>query len=164
MNVKKAICIILVVIWMSAMFLFSSQQGTGSSSTSKKVSEIIVNIIDIKKQYTDIEKQEVIKVIEPVIRKLAHYTLYIIGGILITNCVYQFCDKEKRLIAISTVVGIIYATSDEMHQLMVPGRSGNIKDVIIDSIGILTGIALFLLAKEIIKTVLAKFEKAKEVE
>lgn len=164
MKVKKAICIILVIIWMSAMFWFSNQQGTGSSSTSKKVSQIIVNIIDIKKQYSDAEKEEIIKVVEPVIRKLAHYTLYAIGGILITNCVYQFCNKEKRVIVISSIIGIVYAASDEIHQFMVPGRSGNIKDVTIDSIGILTGIALLLLAKEIIKRLLEAKNKTKEVE
>ena len=163
MNIKKAVCIILVIIWMSAIFSFSSQQGTGSSSTSKKVSKIIVNIIDIKKQYSNAKKEEIVEVIEPIIRKLAHYTFYAIGGLLITNCVYQFCDKEKHIISISTIVGIAYAASDEMHQLMVPGRSGNIKDVIIDSIGILTGIALFLLAKEIIRIVLVNLSKNKEV-
>lgn len=149
------------------MFWFSNQQGIGSSSTSKKVSEIIVNIIDIidiNKQYSDTQKEEIIEVIEPIIRKLAHYTFYAIGGILIANCVYQFCSEEKRVIAISAIIGIVYAASDEIHQLMVPGRSGNIKDIMIDSIGVLTGIALFLLVKEIIKIMLAKFKKAKEVE
>lgn len=164
MKVKKAICIILVIIWMNAIFWFSNQQGTGSSSTSKKVSEIIVNIIDINKQYSDAEKEEIINVVEPIIRKLAHYTLYAIGGILITNSVYQFSNKEKRVIVISAIIGILYATSDEMHQLMVPGRSCSIKDIIIDSIGILTGIALFLLVKEIIKRVLVSNSKTKEVE
>ena len=164
MNMKKAICIILVIIWMSAIFWFSSQQGTGSSSTSKKVSEIVVNIIDINKKYSDTQKEEIIKVIEPIIRKLAHYTLYAIGGILITNCVYQFCNKEKHVIALSAAIGILYAASDEIHQLMVPGRSGNIKDVIIDSIGILTGIVFLLLVKEIIKRLLEAKSKTKEVE
>lgn len=164
MKAKKVICIILVIIWMSAMFGFSNQQGAGSSSTSKKVSEIIVNIIDIKQHYSETEREQIIKLIEPVIRKLAHYTLYAIGGILITNCVCQFCDKEKHVIIISAIIGMTYAVSDELHQLMVPGRSGNIKDVIIDSIGILTGIALFLLANKIIKIVLEKIKKAKEVE
>lgn len=146
------------------MFCFSNQQGTGSSGTSKKVSKIIVNIIDINKQYTDAEKEEIIEVIEPIIRKLAHYTFYAIGGILIANCVYQFCSEEKRVIAISTVIGILYATSDEIHQLMIAGRSGSIKDVIIDSIGILTGIAFLLLVKEIIKRLLEAKSKTKEVE
>lgn len=164
MKIKKAISIILVIIWMSTMFWFSNQQGTGSSSTSKKVSEIMVNIIDIKQQYSDAEKEEIIKVVEPVVRKLAHYTFYAIGGILVTNCIYQFCNKEKRVITISAIIGIAYAVSDEIHQLMVPGRSGNIKDVMIDSIGILTGIALFLLVKEIITRVLIAKNKTKEVE
>lgn len=164
MRAKKVICIILVIIWMSAMFWFSNQQGAGSSSTSKKVSEIIVNIIDIKQHYSETQREQIIKLIEPVIRKLAHYTLYAIGGILIANCIYQFCDKEKRVIIISAIIGIAYAASDETHQLMVPGRSGSIKDVIIDSIGILTGIALFLLAKEIIKRLLEAKGKTKEVE
>lgn len=161
MKIKKAICIILVIIWMSTMFWFSNQQGTGSSSTSKKVSQIIVNIIDMNKQYSDVEKEEIIEVIEPIIRKLAHYTFYAIGGILIANCVYQFCSEEKRVIAISAIIGILYAASDEIHQLMIPGRSGNIKDVIIDSIGILTGIVLFLLVKEIIKRLLEAKSKTK---
>ncbi len=164
MRAKKVICIILVIIWMSAMFWFSNQQGAGSSSTSKKVSEMIVNIIDIKQHYSETQREQIIKVIEPVIRKLAHYTLYAIGGILIANCIYQFCNKEKRVIIISAIIGIAYAASDETHQLMVPGRSGSIKDVIIDSIGILTGIALFLLAKEIIKRLLEAKGKTKEVE
>lgn len=154
----------LVIIWMSVMFWFSNQQGIGSSSTSKKVSEIIVNIIDINKQYSDTQKEEIIEVIEPIIRKLAHYTFYAIGGILIANCVYQFCSEEKRVITTSAIIGIVYATSDEIHQLMVPGRSGNVKDVIIDSIGILTGIALFLLLKEIITRLLIAKNKTKEVE
>lgn len=164
MKIKKALGVILVVIWMSTVFWFSNQQGTGSSSTSKKVSEIIVNIIDIKRQYSDAEKEEIIKVVEPFVRKLAHYTLYTVGGILIANCVYQFYNKEKQGIVISTIIGITYAASDEIHQLMVPGRSGNIKDVMIDSIGILTGIALLLIVKEIITRLLIAKNKTKEVE
>lgn len=50
-------------------------------------------------------------------------------------------------IGISTGVGVMYAISDEIHQLMVDGRSGNVRDVIIDSIGILIGIMVFLLIK-----------------
>lgn len=163
MNIRKVAYIIFVIIWMSTMFLFSNQQGTASSGTSRKVSEIVVNIINIKKQYTDLEKEEIIQQVEPIIRKLAHYTLYAIGGILIANCVYQFVNNEKYLILVSTTIGIIYAISDEIHQLIIPGRSGNVKDVIIDSIGILTGIVLFLLAKEIIKIVIVKMSKTKEV-
>lgn len=41
---------------------------------------------------------------------------------------------------------ILYAASDELHQLFVPGRAGLITDVCIDSAGALLGILLFLAA------------------
>lgn len=161
MNIKKIISIIAVLIWMGIVFSFSNQQGENSSSTSKKVSQIIVNIINIQGNYTEPEKEEMVKQIEPVIRKLAHYTIYAIGGIVIANCVYQFCSKEKLLIGTSTIIGIVYAISDELHQLMVAGRSGNIKDVIIDSLGVITGIVFFLLTREIYKKIIQTEKKEK---
>ena len=36
--------------------------------------------------------------------------------------------------------GTFYAGTDEFHQLFVPGRSGQITDVILDSCGVLTGV------------------------
>lgn len=156
MNMKKIASIILVILWMSVIFYFSNQQGEGSGNTSGKVCEIIVNVIDIQDKYTDIEKEELVKIIEPAIRKIAHYTIYAIGGILLAHCVYQYSKKEKILIGISTMVGVLYAISDEIHQLMVSGRSGNIKDVIIDSLGVITGIIFFLLVKEIRKRIVSK--------
>ena len=159
MNVKKIISIMVVLMWMSVVFYFSNQQGEGSGNTSRTVSKIIVNIIDIQKQYTSQQTEELIQIVEPIIRKIAHYTIYAIGGIIIVNCVYQFYNKEKRIIEVSAGIGILYAISDEIHQFVIPGRSGNIKDVIIDSLGILTGMAIFLLTKEIFKKI-----KYREVE
>jgi VanZ family protein len=46
----------------------------------------------------------------------------------------------------------MYAITDEVHQIYVPGRSGGRKDILIDSLGILTGIGVVLLIKKIIKS------------
>lgn len=151
MNVKKIISVILVVVWMSVIFSFSNQQGEGSGNTSRKVCEVIISIVDISDQYIEMEKEQIIKILEPVIRKEAHYTIYLIGGILIANSVYQFYNKEQKMILISTIIGVLYAISDEVHQLAVAGRSGRIIDVIIDSLGIMTGVAVFLLLLQICK-------------
>ena len=156
MNVKKIISVILVVVWMSVIFSFSNQQGEGSGNTSRKVCEVIISIVDISDQYTEMEKEQIIKILEPVIRKEAHYTIYLIGGILIANSVYQFYNKEQKMILISTIIGVLYAISDEVHQLAVAGRSGRIIDVIIDSLGIMTGIMLFLVIKYSIKGIKEK--------
>lgn len=47
--------------------------------------------------------------------------------------------------------GVLYAITDEIHQLYVPGRSGKWQDVLIDSIGIFLGIFVLLMFVEIIK-------------
>lgn len=151
MNIKKVVSIILVVVWMGVIFGFSNQQGEGSSSTSRKVCEIIVEVLDIRNKYTDIEKENIVNILEPYIRKIAHYTIYLIGGILISNCVYQFQNNIKKLAFITLIIGIMYAICDELHQLAVAGRSGRIIDVIIDLLGILTGVVVFLLLLQICK-------------
>ena len=39
---------------------------------------------------------------------------------------------------------MIYAISDEIHQLFVPGRAGQVRDVLIDSAGSFLGIILVM--------------------
>lgn len=151
MNIRKLLSTILVIIWMITIYYFSNQQGTGSSNTSKKVASVIVNICDIKKEMTEQQKEEVIVVIEPIIRKLAHYTIYMVGGLLLVNCAYAYMSDEKRVILFSSIIGVIYAASDEIHQLFVDGRSGKILDVAIDSIGIFTGIAVYMVIRKMVE-------------
>ena len=42
----------------------------------------------------------------------------------------------------SIIVCALYAASDELHQLFISGRSGEIRDVVIDSIAASIGIVL----------------------
>lgn len=156
MNIRKILSIILVILWMFTIFYFSHQQGTESSNTSKKVSIAIVNVLDIKNEMPKEQKEEMAKTIEPIIRKLSHYTLYMLGGILIINCMNAYIKKDTRIVIYSTIIGVLYAISDEIHQLFVSGRSGKIQDVIIDSVGIFTGIAVYLFVKKIIEIMIDK--------
>jgi hypothetical protein len=45
--------------------------------------------------------------------------------------------KYKSFILLAILIAIIYAITDEIHQLFVPGRHGSISDVITDTIGII---------------------------
>ena len=45
---------------------------------------------------------------------------------------------------------MLYACSDEFHQLFVAGRSGRISDVLIDSAGAVLGMAAFMLVESIV--------------
>lgn len=119
---KKVISIILVLIWMVSLFSFSNQQGETSSSTSKKVSKIIVKIIDFKHEYNEETRRQIVSNIEPYIRKLAHFSLYALGGILLMNAVRLFLLRENMQILTSSGIGILYAIIDEMHQLLIPRK------------------------------------------
>lgn len=133
-KVVRIIIFILILIWASLVFNMSNQQGTESSGLSRKITAIFF------------KSKEKIDLIEPYIRKIAHFGEYAIGGILFMSLFLTYEWSEKKQIITSTSIGIWYAILDEIHQLMVPERSGNIKDVWIDSLGILVGVfsALFI--------------------
>lgn len=122
-----------MLLWMFLIFLMSSFDATESANQSN----FIVNII------TNIFKIENIEVLSFIIRKLAHFTEYLILGFLTINMLNKNDISKKYLLSI--LICIIYATSDEIHQIFVPGRACQIRDVLIDSIGSITGVYLYKL-------------------
>lgn len=131
-NFLRGILIILIIIWAVFVFNMSNQQGTESSGLSKKITAIFF------------KTEELIEIIEPIIRKLAHFSEYAIGGALFISLFLTYDWSLKKQISISIGIGIWYAILDEIHQLFVPNRSGNIIDVGIDSLGIICGVGFVI--------------------
>lgn len=152
----KIIKLILIVIWMIVVFNFSNQGGTESSGTSTKVTRVIVNIITKDKEEPN---KQVMECIEKVVRKGAHYTIYTVGGFLIMNYTYSMEKTKKQKILGSLLFGAFYATTDEIHQYFVPGRSARLFDVGIDTLGVLTGILIYLVLRKLIDKVCRKDAK-----
>ena len=143
--IKKIIMWTLVVFWMSLIFYFSSLNGSESTDQSKGfLYNTIGNIIDIfDKNMNDLEKDELINKLDHPIRKIAHGSVYFILAILVFFSLNNYNLDIKKFIIISFLICFFYSISDEIHQLFVLGRSGEIKDVIIDSIGSFIGIMIF---------------------
>ena len=150
MNIKRILSMVLVIVWMVIVFYFSHQQGEGSGNMSRTVATKVVEIIDIRRNIAKESKNEIAKFLEPIIRKLAHFSIYVLGGIIICNCIIRFISQDIVNIILSGTIGIIYAISDEIHQLFIIGRSGNVKDELIDSLGVFIGICVHLLIIKII--------------
>jgi len=127
---KNKINIFLVIIWMLIIFLFSSFNATESSDQSGVIVKFIANLFNINN----------IELLSLIIRKLAHFTEYLILGLLVIN---MMKDYHYSYLIISIIICIIYAISDEMHQLFVPGRSCQLTDILIDSLGSIMGIYLY---------------------
>lgn len=159
MNTKKIVSTILVIIWMVTIFYFSHQQGAGSSNISKKVSDIMINIIDIKNEINFEKKEKMVEKLEPYVRKIAHLTIYMLGGLLLISCINTYKISNNKSIISSSCIGIFYAITDEIHQLFVNGRSGRLVDVLIDSIGVFIGIVAYLIIIKIVKNRKCKLNK-----
>ena len=110
-----------------------------NSNDSSSQSGFIVNIL------SSILKIDNLEILTFIIRKLAHITEYFILGILMINCLKDY--KIKNIFIVAIFLCILYSWTDEIHQLFVSGRSGNIIDVLIDSIGIMLGIYIYKLFK-----------------
>ena len=134
---KDKVLIILAIIWMGVIFMFSAQVSDESKSSSNKVTSAVVNtVISIKKENISEEKRQ--KIIEDktfIVRKTAHFTEYFILGLIL---ILYLQTKEKlttKYIILAIIFCVLYATSDEIHQLFVDGRSCKIIDILIDTCG-----------------------------
>lgn len=133
----KVLKLLLVIIWMIVIFSFSNQKADDSSKLSDGLILKTVRIIEKINHKTYSDEEILDKFVKPV-RKLAHFTIYLILGIL----VYLLIDEYhlNNSIIISLLICMIYSISDEIHQLFIEGRSGQLFDVLIDTLGSLTGI------------------------
>lgn len=137
---KKILLWILVIGCMVMIFSFSAQPSTESQELSDSLLHRILKIFMVNADYETIEFLSVF------IRKLAHFLVYALLGSLIYLSIKEYNIKGKKAVFIPWGFSFLYAVTDEVHQLFVPGRSGQIKDVCIDSLGAITGIlAVFLI-------------------
>ena len=119
MKKLRIIFIILTVLWMIGVFLFSNEPSDKSKNTSSFVTEIIANIIYGDNLSTE-ELEDKIQELDPIIRKLAHYTLYTAGGIFICFTINTYELDIKKKIFISQAIGTFYAITDDVHQYFIP--------------------------------------------
>ena len=148
-KIFRTIILLLLIGTFFIIFRFSSQNGTQSKGISTKVTEVILEKSSKYNQLDNKEKKKVFNRANAVIRKIAHFSIYTLVGLLLMGIMTRTKLKDKRRILITVIIGIIYATLDEFHQSFSPGRTPKITDVYIDTLGVILGILLVLTAREI---------------
>lgn len=89
-----------------------------------------------------------------IVRKCAHFLEYLILGISMIVSVWDLSRLTRgKNAVVAVLICAAYAATDELHQMFVQGRSCEIRDILIDSLGALTGILIaclisFLRAKK----------------
>lgn len=153
LNIIRMILIIFLIGIFTTIFGFSNQNSEVSGGISKKVTEYIVKFFPSIEKNSEIKKQEIMNRLEKIIRKIAHFSIYTLVGLLLMGLMKTYRITEIDQVGLSMIIGIIYASTDEIHQAFIPGRSAQLTDVMLDSIGVLTGVFIVMLLLEIIRRI-----------
>lgn len=141
---KKLILWILVISCMGTIFFFSSQEATESKKVSSGLIKTVVKLIDFNNSLSEEEINTVAEKLTFIVRKSAHFSIYAVLCILWALLLKEYRIFGKWRFILSILICFLYACSDEIHQVFVPGRSGEIRDVIIDACGAITGFLILL--------------------
>lgn len=134
---RSKIHIALTMFFMVFIFIHSAMPADISSAESNVIVRLIAAITDLE--------QELLQV---AVRKVAHFMEFMFLGICLMLDAKDWANRTNRrfpnikLSSFSWMIGTLYAVSDEIHQIFVPGRSCALLDVGIDSAGVLTGVVI----------------------
>ena len=137
---------ILLLLWMVMIFAFSAQEGGSSSALSGGLTERVLRAVWPGFSQWDISQQQaVIASLQTLVRKTAHFLVYAGLGVLSMTFFSRFQLRPVIRFGSAWVLCVAYAVSDEWHQWYVPGRSAEVRDVLLDSLGALCGVLTVLL-------------------
>lgn len=151
-NKKRKLYIVLswipTILCMILIFKFSGQNSDKSTNTSNSVTYLLARIFVPGFSEMDIsQKLELAENLRFFIRKTAHFTIYFILGLCVRfGLNISLKNSIRKGMAEKSVITLIicmaYATSDEIHQLFISGRSGKFADVLIDTSGALLSLII----------------------
>lgn len=150
--IKRIIYGIMLLTTFIMIFQFSASTGDDSHGISADVTEFIAKVLKVSNENRD----TFLEIVEPYIRKIAHFSVYAFAGIWEMLFLNTFDIKDEKKLLFGALIGTTYAITDELHQSFIPGRSAQIIDVVIDSEGNLLGLLAILLIVMIIKKNKAK--------
>ena len=128
----------LLILWAALIFYLSSE---GSDSSSGRSDAIVQTIQSLGVSWP----QDLLTFLT---RKAAHIGAYFVFGLLAYNVVRMYSLAVRKALLLSAGIVLLYAMSDEFHQMFVPGRSGEVRDVLIDTTAGTVGVMLAYLASK----------------
>ena len=143
---------VLTAAVMVMVFFFSMETAEESDETSGRITRQVIGVLyPDYADYPETQQQEVYDSIQLAVRKTAHYSEYTLLGFLMRLCLESWFGKRRWLTPVSWAACTLYASTDEIHQLLIDGRSGQWTDVLLDSTGVLSGVLIALLFLALIR-------------
>ncbi|TYQ15943.1 UNVERIFIED_CONTAM: VanZ family protein [Acetivibrio alkalicellulosi] len=135
---------ILAVLCMFLILRLSSEPAQVSKEKSGFILEKIEPIIERLEETFQINIVNKDK-LHFYIRKHAHVFIYFLLSILLTLSWKAFGAKGLKPYYFTWIMATVFSIIDETYQSFIPGRSGELRDVLLDNIGINLGLLLVLL-------------------
>ena len=145
-NIRKRIIYgVLVLLVMGLIFLFSSETADESAKISGGLTEALARgfFPDWFLPENAAELSDHLSQFEYLIRKIAHFSEYLLLGGLLSLFFGTFDLRQLLRLFLAFLTGTVYATTDEFHQHFVAGRAMQGFDILIDAAGVLTGVLIF---------------------
>ena len=156
MKVKKIfkiiIPILIICLWAGLIFNLSAMNSSSSNGQSTNIVKVFIeDSFSItgngnKEQYpTDNDFGMAAYLMNPVLRKVMHASVYLVLAILIIIFINKNYKYKKYLLSLllTMLICFTFACLDEYHQTFVDGRTGRFSDVLIDSTGALVGTLIY---------------------
>ena len=134
-NPYLCVCLWLAAIgWCGVLFYFSGQSAAISRELSMRFTRFILRLFP-SLPYSA-------ATLHPILRKCAHYGIFAVEGLLLASALMVTLRRRFAGSALTMLICAIMAMLNEYHQSFAEGRSCEIRDMLIDAGGALTGILL----------------------
>ena len=144
------VCLVATLI-----FIFANSADTADISGGK--SEDVVAFINSLLQKIAVP----VRVTEHIVRKAAHFSEYMLLGFWVWLTAWAYTVRPLRHLAWMLFFGLLIPVTDETLQLFVPGRAGQVSDVLIDFCGVLCGLLAGALACRLAAALRRKRQKGR---
>ena len=141
-TVIRAILIALIISVMVIIFVLSAEDSRDSSDTSGSFTSFVLRLFGIDAEGMSLE--EFTKA-EAFVRSAAHFSEYALLAFLAVLLLATYRMGRAPALGFSTVFASLYAVTDEIHQIFVPGRAAQFSDWLVDTSGAATGALLAFL-------------------
>lgn len=148
--------LIPVLLVLLMIFYFSAEKVEDSRKTSGKIEDAVIEVTEPEfDTYAPSKQRQVKSQVSHTVRKIAHFVEFAALGFLLMG---HLTAMQRRYGGLplkwlwSWGIGTFFAVTDEMHQIFVSGRGPGVKDVLIDSSGVLAGTLAMMLLLWIFRT------------
>lgn len=122
------ISLIIVLSLLVLIFCLSHQSGEDSTETSGWFTSLLNFIFPFE-------------LTEDFVRTMAHFSEFACLSFFVNNLFVAY--KEKLNPAVACALSFLYAITDEIHQIFIPGRACQFSDMMVDLAGIVSGMFVF---------------------